>query len=887
MSDEQIPELAKTVLSALEDVSGKLRAHQAATSGAVSSAVVFPTGNSMHGGMNAGIRVAGVVTGMDAERRAQMKEPFVAKVTVEDEDGQRKSFYLTRGTAPTKCDPSTGRLASYRSPIGRLGEVAIGSKITLPAGEFRLIERLVLTPRHDGQEWDGLEDRLEFEKKRLSIASLRAYLRSVTADVAIDVFAQLEASASADEAVRDGFRRGVVSAMSLRDQAVLDEYQGEIFRRDLDTRLFISGPPGSGKTTTLIKRLAQKLSTEFLSEDDTARIERARYDAQFAARRWVMFTPTDLLKLYLKEAFSREGVAATDADVMTWEAKRLHLGRDVLRILRSANSGRFVLSEEQLVSDSSSAKQRTLFDEFSQFLERETATRFKGLAETLAEHAEPSDLTAIRPLLDRVSEESTFDSLMSVIDLMADLARHSEGVRVDTDKQLKDVINNAVDPAFVKEVTARVDELLPVLNAEDDDDDDTDFEDAAPAQSVGARVKEGILGGVKSAALAREKGRKLSRSNRYFKIVEALGDRLPMESVIQLGRRLRFRKSLNAFATLHRQLLAEIPKAWRRFRKEMAAGGRFFSRAAEDAGDRITRSELDVLILATLRLARRILSRNRGRLLLNDTRYAVLESIKGELVTQILVDEVTDFSAVQVACMAELAHPVFNSVFCSGDIKQRVTREGMNSFAEFQWIAGDFERKPVSIGYRQSGPLRRLGNGLAKLIDGEASELTAPNGFEDVNIPPLLLERAPLEQIASWLSDRIGEIEKNLRQCPSVAIFVDGDDQIDPLVALLRAKLMERNLSVVGCKEGKVVGTDQEIRVFDVRHVKGLEFEAVFFVSIDRLAAREPELFDKFLYVGATRAATYLGITCEEQLPSRFESLRSHFGVAWEPHRAN
>jgi hypothetical protein len=45
--------------------------------------------------------------------------------------------------------------------------------------------------------------------------------------------------------------------------------------------------------------------------------------------------------------------------------------------------------------------------------------------------------------------------------------------------------------------------------------------------------------------------------------------------------------------------------------------------------------------------------------------------------------------------------------------------------------------------------------------------------------------------------------------------------------------------------------------------MKGLEFEAVFFVGINRLAARIPDLFHRFLFVGVTRAATYLGVTSE------------------------
>ncbi len=97
--------------------------------------------------------------------------------------------------------------------------------------------------------------------------------------------------------------------------------------------------------------------------------------------------------------------------------------------------------------------------------------------------------------------------------------------------------------------------------------------------------------------------------------------------------------------------------------------------------------------------------------------------------------------------------------------------------------------------------------------------------------------------------------------------YVAGDTQVDPLVDGLGPLLADRNIRVVGCKDGRVVGDALEVRVFDVRHIKGLEFEAVFFVGIDRLAERLPDLFDRFFYVGVSRAATYLGVTCEGHLP--------------------
>jgi hypothetical protein len=70
--------------------------------------------------------------------------------------------------------------------------------------------------------------------------------------------------------------------------------------------------------------------------------------------------------------------------------------------------------------------------------------------------------------------------------------------------------------------------------------------------------------------------------------------------------------------------------------------------------------------------------------------------------------------------------------------------------------------------------------------------------------------------------------------------------------------------------------------VFDVEHIKGLEFEAVFFVGLDRLATAKPELFDKYLYMGTTRAAMYLGLTTEGRaLPDQIASLEGLFDQSW------
>lgn len=101
-------------------------------------------------------------------------------------------------------------------------------------------------------------------------------------------------------------------------------------------------------------------------------------------------------------------------------------------------------------------------------------------------------------------------------------------------------------------------------------------------------------------------------------------------------------------------------------------------------------------------------------------------------------------------------------------------------------------------------------------------------------------------------------------------------------VILKDQSVSEHNIQVIACREGQAVGQESNVRVFDIQHIKGLEFEAVFFVGIDQLAALHPALFDKYLYVGTTRAATYLGVTCDGALPPAIESLRAHFGQDWQ-----
>lgn len=245
------------------------------------------------------------------------REPAIARVAVLDEDGRQRVYYICRTT------PITGvsNLASYRAPVGRLASLPVGTEFALPNGDVvEVVERTKLQPSHLAEGWDSRDTIIEADDLGpITIESLRSLLYKVVGEeVTEDLLDQLLAEESETANVIEGVRRSVITKMGLRDQPILDQYQDEIFRLPLDQRLLILGPPGTGKTTTLIRRLGQKLDSAYLEEGELRAVESISSATGVShANSWVMFTPTELLKQYLKEAFAREGVPAPDMRIRT------------------------------------------------------------------------------------------------------------------------------------------------------------------------------------------------------------------------------------------------------------------------------------------------------------------------------------------------------------------------------------------------------------------------------------------------------------------------------------------------------------------------------------------------------------------------------------------
>ena len=232
--------------------------------------------------------------------------------------------------------------------------------------------------------------------------------------------------------------------------------------------------------------------------------------------------------------------------------------------------------------------------------------------------------------------------------------------------------------------------------------------------------------------------------------------------------------------------------------------------------------------------------------------------------------------------MSALSHPETRSFFACGDFNQRLTVWGTRSMAEMDWAIENIKTKRITIGYRQSRELDDFARRLISIAGASGHNVVLPEHADGTGVLPVLAENISSdEDVSGWMACRVTEIEEFVGQLPSIAVLVPEESQVTPMAEALGTALFEQNINVVACPHGQAIGQDNDIRVFDVQHIKGLEFEAVFFKDVDRLVEIYPTLFDKFLYVGATRAATYLGITCSNTLPRVIASLRDLFVSRW------
>lgn len=184
-----------------------------------------------------------------AAYRQLRDEPAIARLVIADENESQQTLYISRNTS-VSCDLT---LCSSLSAKGRLASLPVGGGMDIALAEgrrwYEVVERTVFKPFMLGGDWDARNAVVQSEAfGPVSVQSLRSLLAQAGwSEDDLDLLERQLAEDDAEQNVRDGVKRSVLTAMELRDQPILDQFQDEIFRLPIDRQLAILGRPAPAR----------------------------------------------------------------------------------------------------------------------------------------------------------------------------------------------------------------------------------------------------------------------------------------------------------------------------------------------------------------------------------------------------------------------------------------------------------------------------------------------------------------------------------------------------------------------------------------------------------------------------------------------------------------
>ena len=690
----------------------------------------------------------------------------------------------------------------------------------------------------------------------------------------------------------------------MRYSLIVDPIQTRIMSQNLfdGKTIVIKGGPGTGKTTTMIHRLAYLTDTFAIEEDEknqqnkyklTSLQRRQLLDAKKTKRDWMFFSPSQMLKDYLADAMKKEGLENTNEKVWYWKDYCRIILQDYYHLLEAKGDNapfKVCYLTETLFYQNSG-----IINAFTNFY----LDQLRGIKTNLPQLGTVGknyEWISIAQNIQKRFEDAVNYDLAHFVSLFNSL----ESLYSNDCKRLLRQRNDDLRE-LAERICVLLDENNPVRSDLEDILEltyDESLEDNLESEDLGDNDDEETTDKSKENKLSVEIQRWL-KTYCYSKMVEVkeLSDEyklieeilLPMmqdkfDSEIQkLGELMVFEQYAKYTRGIRNIMLVCIPSLYKKFRTNL------------------NKTKFEG---CNLRLLRDVMQRKQGKELHYQEQSLLLGFINS-LVKQIKasgakvnhdyidaydevarpiigIDEATDFSICDIYAMQSLLSREFSSLTLCGDMMQRMTSYGINSWNELDGVVANITPVEMKTSYRQSKKLLEVARQLYKDTLNEMPSYKAFMKSNKVPAPLAYVDENELSKI-EWISKRISEVYRAYgEQLPSIAIFVTDKGYIQRFVERLQETeffTINKIKVLDGTNESNI--PESHICVYPIDVVKGMEFDVVFFHNIDKSDA-DMELVKRYIYVGVSRAAFFLGITMNEEvreISRYFEKRKDWFKI--------
>lgn len=765
---------------------------------------------------------------------------------------------------------------------------------------------------------DILEYKKKFDKR---LDDKEEQLGKAIGDEEIDRLTQeYNAIKQEKQAALDKAQSFIRQYAKLRHQPILDPFQERIKRSKIfDGSLIINGGPGTGKTTSLVQRIKFLISR---SIKDYKPLTQSQEEILFNEPTcWIFYSPSELLALFLRDSMVKEGLTADKSRVKVWSSHKSDLVKEY----------KFIdpLTKKPFLVYKNKSQEIGLFSN--------NANEIKKIMATL----EDSYINFQQEKLNKVTEIDVTPFKWKIIGqkIQNDINRRKNTKSID---ELIRLFSN-LDENFKKETKANSDEYETLIekvtwrilltiekdeerkntitallketktiegNEAEEEDEEIDIE----KEDFNEKEEDEDTFDFRTELLKKLKPlcrkqalKKFDKNTKFDKkdkeLLSLIPEIIEQNEYDSLEQTAYFKKFFERVTKgIVANVFREIPIIYKKHRKEqlrLKSSNWDLTLLEElvkkDNNKRIHSDEQALLLLFANNIVLKLANSFKPQY--NSINHPYISGFKNHCKPVIGIDEATDFSVIDLMAMSSFGHPELSSVTLSGDLMQRMTSNGLTSWQDFTEVIPNTKIEDLTISYRQSPTLLSLAKTIYQKSTGQTANYESYMVKDEKEPKPLLFVSENEDDKLQWIADRILEIYKLYGgSIPSIAVFLPEESQLESFANNLGNldTLADIDILVKACRDGQVLGEPNTVRVFSIKVIKGLEFEAVFFHNIDELPKsidKEQEngndLILKYMYVGLSRATFCLGMTTSNELPEGISFVTDSFdktGKTWKYH---